>query len=120
MSDQHKTVSLFDVVYLCKASTPNEDLKNRMLEILQSEKSRNGSVQRSNRGGFQSDDLCRNEIAPKLLNAFVGDITNYLKSYKAHRSFRVNLTGLWINSNLKNHFNMPHNHSPDFSRECGT
>ena len=38
----------------------------------------------------------------------------YMKSFRVQRNFRVELTGLWVNSNHRDHFNMPHTHSPDF------
>jgi len=114
MGDESKTVFLFDVIRLYLGNYQDDDLKTQMLEILDAERASNRSVQRSNAGGFQTDDLCRSQLAPEFMKRMQSDISAYLKNYTVHTPFRAVLSGLWVNSNRKHHFNMPHNHSPDF------
>ncbi len=114
MSTQSKTVHLFDVVRFYKSSLDHAELRRRLLEYLEEEKNRNNSVQRSNRGGFQTEDLASDSFANEFLHGVKDEIASYMKSFQIHRNFRVDLTGLWVNSNSRYHFNMPHTHSPDF------
>ena len=114
MSEQGKTVSLFDLVYFYKGKVDDENLKRQFLDILEAEKSSDRSVQISNKGGFQSDDLRKNKAAPDFLNGMKDHINNYLGNYKIHTGFRVDLSGLWVNGNQETHFNLPHNHLPNF------
>lgn len=114
MAPQAKTVTLFDVVRFYRSNLDNADLRRRLLEYLENEKGRNNSVRRSNRGGFQTEDLARSSFANDFLQGVKGEIAAYMKSFRVRREFHVNMTGLWVNSNYRDHFNMPHTHSPDF------
>ena len=114
MTSAGKNLSLFDYVPFYKSNLDRPELRRFLLDFLESERKKDNSVHKSNRGGFQTRDICREKFANDFLHGFKDEIAAYMKRFQIHRNFRVDLTGLWVNSNFRDHFNMPHTHSPDF------
>jgi len=111
---QSNVQSLFGLVNIYRSTFDHPELRQKLTDYLETEKAKGHSVQVSNRGGFQTEDLCPGKLASEFVHGLRDEIGSYMKSFKIRRYFRVNITGLWVNSNHQYHFNLPHAHSPDF------
>ena len=94
------------VVYKNKINFDNNKLLNYILNIKNKQKSR----ERSNKGGWQSDNLDLNEtIIDNLIKNFSPSILEFLKILEFN-SNKTSVVNLWANINGFKDFNLTHTH----------
>ena len=98
------------IIFLTKiiSSFVTSDKINKIIvDELNEKKIKNQRVDKSNKGGFQTNSVY-NE---KICNFFLNESVNLLRyNYNFRKPFKINLQNLWINENEKGHFNTPHVH----------
>ena len=86
-------------------SVMDQDLDEAIIKVLNTEEKNNKNVLKSNKGGFQTEDIYDEKICETLLGESAKAIS---KNYNVKTSY--GLKNLWINKNLKNNYNTPHTH----------
>ena len=86
----------------------NQELNNKIIEILNREVSVNRNNKVSNVGGFQTYPIQDNFVLDSLSKAS-GDLIN--ENYNFKKPTHIKLEEAWINQNNKNHYNKPHTHA---------
>jgi|13_taG_2_1085334.scaffolds.fasta_scaffold125679_2 uncharacterized protein (TIGR02466 family) len=85
-----------------------EILKQNIFLILKKEEEKSGRY-KSNRGGFQTNDLNHNENKD-MIKIIINYIYNLIKKNYVFDKIRFDLDNIWINKNPKMAINMPHIH----------
>ncbi len=89
-------------------------LKDQIIKILLEEKQNNNIVLKSNQGGFQSDDISKDNLP--ITKMLANKIVLMLKDAYTFDQAKLILDNIWINENNKSDFNVPHIHpDADFS-----
>jgi len=86
-------------------SVIDQDLDEAIIKVLNNEEKNNKNVLKSNKGGFQTENINDKKICQTLLNEAGKAIS---KNYNVNANY--SLHNLWINKNLKNNYNTLHTH----------
>ena len=85
-----------------------EILKENVFLILEKEQEKSGRY-KSNRGGFQTNDLNLNENK-EMIKIIINHIFNLIKKNYDFNKIRFDIDNIWINKNPKMAINLPHIH----------
>ena len=85
-----------------------EILKENVFLILEKEQEKSGRY-KSNRGGFQTNDLNLNENK-EMIKIIINHVFNLIKKNYDFNKIRFDIDNIWINKNPKMAINLPHIH----------
>ena len=85
-----------------------EILKENVFLILKKEQEKSGRY-KSNRGGFQTNDLDLNENK-EMIKIIINHVFNLIKKNYNFNKIKFGIDNIWINKNPKMAINMPHIH----------
>ena len=89
-------------------------ISKQIIKILSDKKQKNNIVLKSNQGGFQSDDISKDDLT--LTQMLANKIVLMLRNSYTFDKAKLTLHNIWINENDNGHFNVPHIHpDADFS-----
>ena len=93
--------------FLLHTEIKDDEIKNKILSILEKEEKQKNNNFVSNRGGFQS-----NTIDDKLIQNFFlhQSVSLIQENFKFKNLTEVKLVNIWINKNFKGDYNVPHVH----------
>jgi len=105
-----KKILFSDSILIDHLSNDNfKILKENILHLLQKEEEKEQRIFKSNRGGFQTNDLDLNQNK-EMIKIIINCIHDLIKNNYVFNKVRFDLTNIWINKNPKMAINMPHIH----------
>jgi uncharacterized protein (TIGR02466 family) len=104
-------------------------LDKELIDLLEKQKKLKTGRKKTNKGGFQTKLLESGISAVDKFHQFVSPtVVEFLKNINIPENSIVTLSPLWINSNKKDSYNLPHTHDGEFSlvyylkapKDCGS
>lgn len=104
-------------------------LDRELINLLEEQKKLKAGRKKTNKGGFQTKLLESGLPAVDKFHQFVSPtVIEFLKKINIPEDSIVRLSPLWINSNKKDSYNLPHTHDGEFSlvyylkapKDCGS